>query len=88
MSGNVSENYQKVLDEETENATLLNELLAEISHAAKEQTIGIAEISKAISQLDSNTSSNTETAKISEFSSRDCGALNEHGTGCSLIMTS
>lgn len=70
----VADNCQKVLEEVVTNATRVNDLLSEISHASKEQTIGIAEISKAISQMDANTSSNTQTAKISELSSKELAA--------------
>jgi methyl-accepting chemotaxis protein len=66
-----SDNCQIVLDEVVGNVTLVNDLLSEISQASKEQTLGISEISKAISQLDHNTHENTKTAKRSEASSND-----------------
>jgi len=71
----VAENCQNVLEEVVTNAARVNDLLAEIAHASKEQTSGIEEISRALAQLDANTASNTQTAKNSEISSK--GLANE-----------
>lgn len=66
-----SENCQIVLDEVVQNVSMVNDLLSEISNASKEQTIGIEEISKAISLLDSNTSLNNQNAKLTEVTSKE-----------------
>jgi methyl-accepting chemotaxis protein len=64
-----AQNCEQVLTDVVDNVTLVNDMLLEISHASKEQTIGISEISKAIAQLDANTSANTQTAKSTEVTS-------------------
>ncbi len=58
-----------VLNRVVENVNKVNTILSEISHASKEQTIGLSEINKAIHDLDTNTHSTTQTAKQTENSS-------------------
>jgi len=59
----------EVLERVVENVTKMNTILSEISHASKEQSIGLNEITKAIHDLDTNTHSTTQTAKQTESSS-------------------
>jgi methyl-accepting chemotaxis protein len=59
------------LDEILANVSTVNEMVIEISTASKEQSIGVQEINKAMSEMDRVTQSNSYIAQESSKASQD-----------------
>jgi methyl-accepting chemotaxis protein len=70
----VVENAGLMMIDVVDNAKKINEFLNEISTASREQAQGVAEIAKAIHELDDNTQQN---AALVEETSAACGALKQ-----------
>lgn len=80
MGQSTAQRARDVLDKITENARSISSMVAEITHASKEQSQGIQEINKAISQLDQVTQQNSTVAQQSSNLAEGLKSEAEHLT--------
>lgn len=80
MGLSTAQKCREVLDKITENARSISSMIAEITHASKEQAQGIQEINKAISQLDQVTQQNSSVAQQSSHQAEGLKLEAEHLT--------
>ena len=80
MGQSTAQKCREVLDKITENARSISSMVAEITHASREQAQGIQEINKAIAQLDQVTQQNSSVAQQSSNQAEGLKLEAEHLT--------